>query len=74
MTFRPTRPAREQGMTSAEYCVGTLGAVTIGGVLHQLGQSDWFGDVLRDVVARALDPGLLVRLVREGAPFRGIGW
>lgn len=41
---------REQGMTTAEYAVGTLGACTVGGVLVKIGQSEWFGDLVRDVI------------------------
>lgn len=74
MRKTPVAPRDDGGATSAEYCVGTLGAVTVGGALVHLGQGEWFGDVLRDVVVRALDPGLFVELVRGGRPFRGIGW
>lgn len=42
----------ERGMTTAEYTVGTLGACTVGGVLVKIGQSDWFGDLVRDVLGR----------------------
>lgn len=41
---------REDGMTTAEYAVGTLGACTVGGVLVKIGQSDWFGDLVKDVI------------------------
>ena len=74
MRKTPAASRDDGGMTSAEYCVGTLGAVAVGGALLQLGQSEWFGDVLRDVLVRALDPGLFVELVREGRPFRGLRW
>lgn len=50
-----TAPSRELGMTTAEYTVGTLGACTIGGVLVKIGQSDWFGDLVRDVINRIPD-------------------
>lgn len=40
----------ELGMTTAEYAVGTLGACTVGGVLVKIGQSDWFGDLVKDVI------------------------
>jgi hypothetical protein len=39
----------ERGMSTVEYSVGTLGACTIGGVLVKIGQSEWFGDLVRDV-------------------------
>lgn len=40
----------ELGMTTAEYAVGTLGACTVGGVLVKIGQSEWFGDLVKDVI------------------------
>ncbi len=48
--LQPTRPRREAGMTTAEYAVGTLGACTVGGALVKIGQSEWFGDMVRDVI------------------------
>lgn len=39
-------------MTTAEYTVGTLGACTVGGVLVKIGQSQWFGDLVRDVLEK----------------------
>ncbi|KAA1380774.1 DUF4244 domain-containing protein [Aeromicrobium fastidiosum] len=44
-----TRTRDEQGMSTSEYAVGTLGACTIGGVLVKIGQSEWFGDLVRDL-------------------------
>lgn len=46
---------REAGMTTAEYSVGTLGACTVGGVLVKIGQSEWFGDLIRDLIGRIPD-------------------
>lgn len=40
----------ETGMTTSEYAVGTLGACTIGGVLVKIGQSEWFGDLVKDLL------------------------
>lgn len=40
----------ERGMTTAEYTVGTLGACTIGGVLVKVGQSDWFGRIVENLL------------------------
>ncbi len=45
----------ERGMTTAEYTVGTLGACTIGGVLVKIGQSEWFGDLVKDLINRIPD-------------------
>ena len=53
--LRIDRRARERGMTTAEYAVGTLGACTVGGVLVKIGQSDWFGELVRDVFEKIPD-------------------
>ncbi len=45
----------ERGMTTAEYTVGTLGACTIGGVLVKVGQSEWFGDIVKDLISKIPD-------------------
>lgn len=45
----------ELGMTTAEYTVGTLGACTVGGVLVKIGQSEWFGDLVKDVLGHIPD-------------------
>lgn len=45
----------ERGMTTAEYTVGTLGACTIGGVLVKIGQSPWFGDLVKDLIGKIPD-------------------
>lgn len=45
----------EQGMTTAEYTVGTLGACTIGGVLVKIGQSPWFGELVEDLIKKIPD-------------------
>jgi hypothetical protein len=45
----------ETGMSTSEYAVGTLGACTIGGVLVKIGQSDWFGDLVKDVLDKIPD-------------------
>ncbi len=57
---RRSRRRDERGMSTSEYAVGTLGACTIGGVLVKIGQSDWFGDLVRDVLDNIpnLIPGL----------------
>ncbi|MDR7085736.1 hypothetical protein J2X11_000575 [Aeromicrobium panaciterrae] len=47
---RAQRLRAERGMTTAEYTVGTLGACTIGGVLVKIGQSEWFGDLVKDLI------------------------
>ena len=63
----------ERGMATAEYTVGTLGAVMIAAVLVKLGlDHGWFFDQLRDIIERALKPGLLFELL-ENTPRFGIG-
>ena len=58
--MKPFRSRRERGMTTAEYTVGTLGACTVGGVLVKIGQSQWFGDLVKDLLEKipGLVPGL----------------
>ncbi len=45
---------REHGMTTAEYAVGTLGACTIGLVVHQLATDGVWIDQIVEVIRRAL--------------------
>ena len=47
----------EAGMSTSEYAVGTLGACTIGGVLVKIGQSEWFGDLVKGLFDKI--PGIL---------------
>jgi hypothetical protein len=49
------RNRAEHGMTTAEYTVGTLGACTIGGVLVKIGQSPWFGDLVKGLLEKIPD-------------------
>ena len=44
----------EQGMTTAEYAVGTVAAVTGVGALVGLCSSDWFSDILRSIIEAIL--------------------
>ncbi len=67
------RGANDDGMATAEYTVGTLGAVCIAAFLFKLGVDDgWFVDQLREIIDRALRPGLLLELM-EQAPWFGVG-
>lgn len=45
----------ERGMTTSEYAVGTVGACGVGGILYQLAQSDWFTNLLQDVISQVTD-------------------
>jgi len=45
----------ERGMSTSEYAVGTIGACTVGGVLVKIGQSEWFGELVRDVFEKIPD-------------------
>jgi hypothetical protein len=48
----------EQGMTTAEYAVGTVAACGFGGVLYKLLTSETVVELLTSVVRRAFDiPG-----------------
>ena len=64
---------RERGMATAEYTVGTLGAVLIAAFVFKLGLDDsWFFEQLKDIIQRALDPGRLFDLIKDG-PWFGFG-
>jgi hypothetical protein len=53
-------------MATAEYTVGTLGAVMIAAFLFKLGLDDnWFFDELKGIIERALRPGLLIDHLRH---------
>jgi hypothetical protein len=60
-------------MATAEYTVGTLGAVMIAAFLFKLGLDDtWFFEEMKSIIERALRPGRLFELLRNG-PWFGIG-
>lgn len=46
----PPRRRSEAGMTTAEYTVGTLGACSFAAVLIKIAQTEWFGDVVKDLL------------------------
>ena len=50
----------EAGTTTAEYAVGTLGAVSLAAILISLGVDPWYAELLGDIVRDALDPGRLL--------------
>ena len=50
----------DAGATTAEYAVGTLGAVSLAAILIHLGVDSWYADLISDVIRDALDPGLLL--------------
>jgi len=50
----------EAGATTAEYAVGTLGAVSLASILIALGVDPWYAELLWDIVRKALEPGLLI--------------
>ena len=45
----------DRGMSTSEYAVGTVGACTIGGVLVKVGQSEWFGKLVQDIITKIPD-------------------
>jgi hypothetical protein len=51
---RAVGPHAEQGMTTAEYAVGTVAACGFAGVLFKLLTSDSVVRMLKDIVERAL--------------------
>lgn len=48
------RAAREAGMTTAEYAVGTVAACGFGGILYKVLTSDQILGLVRDLISRAL--------------------
>ena len=67
------RHSGERGMATAEYTVGTLGAVLIAAFLFKLGLDDsWFFEELKAIIKRALEPGRLFELLKYG-PWFGFG-
>ncbi len=67
------RHPRERGMATAEYTIGTLGAVFIAAFLFKLGLDDsWFFEELKGVIERALEPNRLIEQLRH-TPWFGIG-
>lgn len=49
--------AADDGMTTAEYAVGTVAACGFGGLLYKLLTSDEVRAMLRDIIERALSIG-----------------
>lgn len=45
------RGSNERGMTTAEYTVGTLGACSVAAILIKLAQTQWFGDIIKDLLS-----------------------
>ncbi len=70
MSGTRSRARRESGMTTSEYAVGTVGACGLAAVLVHLGGDDWFVGLVKDLLARALDPRSLIEVL--GLPPGGI--
>jgi hypothetical protein len=49
MTRQGSRRRSDDGMTTSEYAVGTVGACSIAAILYQLAHSDWFTGQLQDI-------------------------
>ncbi|HYJ66858.1 MAG TPA: DUF4244 domain-containing protein [Nocardioidaceae bacterium] len=49
MTRHKSRRRSDDGMTTSEYAVGTVGACSIAAILYQLAHSDWFTGRLQDI-------------------------
>ncbi|KHL15112.1 uncharacterized protein DUF4244 [Mumia flava] len=47
--------AGEQGMSTSEYAVGTVGACAVGGVLVKVAQSDFFNNFVTGVIQKGLE-------------------
>ncbi|MCX6408499.1 MAG: DUF4244 domain-containing protein [Propionibacteriales bacterium] len=63
------RPPGDGGATTAEYAVGTLGAVTCAVVVLRLGTDGWFLDHVSALLRQALEPRSLLELLWHGRPF-----
>lgn len=48
--FRTGRAVAERGTATAEYAVATVGACSIGGILVKLAQTDWFQNLIKDII------------------------
>jgi hypothetical protein len=48
----------DDGMTTAEYAVGTVAACGFGGILYKLLTSDTVVQMLKDIIERALSVGV----------------
>ena len=48
------RAGREQGMTTAEYAVGTVAACGFGGLLYKILTSDEVASMIKNLIERAL--------------------
>jgi hypothetical protein len=59
----------EQGMTTAEYAVGTLGICAVALVLHELATDGYWFDRITDIFVRAL----AWRNILDGFPVPSIG-
>ncbi len=59
----------DQGTSTAEYAVGTLGACTVALVLHQLATDGYLLDQLMEIIRRALSWGPLF----DGVPRHPLG-
>ena len=51
---RRLRAGREQGMTTAEYAVGTVAACGFGGLLYKILTSPEVAGMIRNLIERAL--------------------
>ncbi|HEX6934978.1 MAG TPA: DUF4244 domain-containing protein [Actinomycetes bacterium] len=54
---RSGRRLGDEGMTTAEYAVGTVAACGFGGILYKLLTSDSVVKMLKDIIERALSIG-----------------
>ncbi|HEX3899882.1 MAG TPA: DUF4244 domain-containing protein [Mycobacteriales bacterium] len=52
--------ANDLGMTTAEYCIGTVAAVALAGVLYEVISGSWVKTLIQGVISHALNliPGL----------------
>ena len=54
MRRRSLRVRGDEGMTTAEYAVGTVGACGVAGVLIKMVESEWFGDLVQNIIGNVV--------------------
>ena len=54
MRRRSPRVRGDEGMTTAEYAVGTVGACGVAGVLIKMVESEWFGDLVQNIIGNVV--------------------
>ena len=54
MRRQSPRVRGDEGMTTAEYAVGTVGACGLAGVLLKMVETEWFGDLVQGIIGNVV--------------------